>query len=786
MQSIQLYIQGQRVDMFKDESVSITQSIKNVKDVAKIFTEFTKTFTLPASKTNNKIFEHYYNFDIEGGFDARSKKSATIELNYLPFKKGKIKLDGVELKSGKAYMYKVTFYGNTVDLKDIIGDDKLSSLDLSPFNQEYSATQVQDLLELSSSNFDTGTVTTVSSNSLIVPSTTGISVGDQVYNVTTNQSTTVVFIPTSTILSLADDIFQTVGDTYEISNHVICPLITNTKRLFYETTASGSSTGNLWYHGGSGGAHQHGVSWKELKYAVRAQKIIDAIEHKYTTSNGYASNISFSNDFLNKQANPRWFNLFMWLHRKSGKVESGTVLQKNPSPVDGWNNETGNYEFCIMSNNVLSKTNEGTRIIYDWKHFRLTLTSATAALFDLEVLRNGVRYYFEEDVDLSATSGTKTFNFDENDNGDFTVVIYSTSNIIFTDIEWSIRHESCLLNIYGVPNCRSRVTVTDTFNTSDVGNFTVDGTTFTFIASNQIPEMKVIDFLTGVFKMFNLVALVEDDGEIYVDTLDNFYADKKSISTAYDISQYVDVQTTQVDVALPYSEINFAYEDTKTYLAVQHEQLFGKAWAKEEYTERDDDNNQVDGGVYDVIVPFGHLKYENLYDLDDNTKMTLQWGWSVDESQSPQKGSPVLFYPVYEHPQKGGTDVSIAFVTIDDDGIYGDHIELDGDINMPSNSIGFVNVGTGSENINFFAEVNEQAGEVFDDTLFRDFYRTYITDAFSTKRRLTKVKAYLPMKILLNFTLADRFDINGQRYKINSIETNLATGESNIELLNEV
>ena len=64
MQSIQLYIEGQRVDMFKDESVNITQSIKNVKDVAKIFTEFTKTFTLPASKTNNKIFKHYYNFDI--------------------------------------------------------------------------------------------------------------------------------------------------------------------------------------------------------------------------------------------------------------------------------------------------------------------------------------------------------------------------------------------------------------------------------------------------------------------------------------------------------------------------------------------------------------------------------------------------------------------------------------------------------------------------------------------------------------------------------------------------
>ena len=62
MQSIQLFIEGQRVDMFKDESVSITQSIQNVKDIDKVFTEFTKTFTLPASKANNKIFKHYYNF----------------------------------------------------------------------------------------------------------------------------------------------------------------------------------------------------------------------------------------------------------------------------------------------------------------------------------------------------------------------------------------------------------------------------------------------------------------------------------------------------------------------------------------------------------------------------------------------------------------------------------------------------------------------------------------------------------------------------------------------------
>jgi len=138
MQTIQLYIEGQRVDMFKDESVSLTQSIQNVRDIAKIFTDFSKTFTLPASKTNNKIFKHYYNFSIENGFDGRTKKDATIELNHLPFRDGKIKLEGVDLKNNKAYSYKITFFGSTVVLKDLLGEDKLSSLNsLNALNETY-------------------------------------------------------------------------------------------------------------------------------------------------------------------------------------------------------------------------------------------------------------------------------------------------------------------------------------------------------------------------------------------------------------------------------------------------------------------------------------------------------------------------------------------------------------------------------------------------------------------------------------------------------------------------
>ena len=77
MLSIQLYIEGQEVDLYDDESVTLTQSIQNVMDIQKVFTDFSKTFSVPASKNNNKIFKHFHNPHILG-FDARYKVDAEL------------------------------------------------------------------------------------------------------------------------------------------------------------------------------------------------------------------------------------------------------------------------------------------------------------------------------------------------------------------------------------------------------------------------------------------------------------------------------------------------------------------------------------------------------------------------------------------------------------------------------------------------------------------------------------------------------------------------------------
>ena len=60
-----------RVDFFDFESIEVTSTIQDFRDIGKVFTDYSKTFNLPASKTNNRIFKHYYNASIVNGFDAR-------------------------------------------------------------------------------------------------------------------------------------------------------------------------------------------------------------------------------------------------------------------------------------------------------------------------------------------------------------------------------------------------------------------------------------------------------------------------------------------------------------------------------------------------------------------------------------------------------------------------------------------------------------------------------------------------------------------------------------------
>ena len=166
---VQLYIQDTRVDLFQDETISVTDSIQNVSDISKVFTPFSKQFNLPASSTNNKLFKHYYNFDIQDGFDARFTVDARIEINHVPFKSGKLRLNGVGMKENHPHTYKVVFFGEPNSLKELFGDEDLNTLNsLSTYDIDYSGS---DFLNAFKTGLETTGVnaTSTANRNIVVP-----------------------------------------------------------------------------------------------------------------------------------------------------------------------------------------------------------------------------------------------------------------------------------------------------------------------------------------------------------------------------------------------------------------------------------------------------------------------------------------------------------------------------------------------------------------------------------------------------------------------------------------
>ena len=270
--------------------------------------------------------------------------------------------------------------------------------------------------------------------------------------------------------------------------------------------------------------------------------------------------------------------------------------------------------------------------------------------------------------------------------------------------------------------------------------------------------------------MFNLTAFVQDDGIIKIQTLDSFYAS----GVTRNITEFVDIKQTEVNIALPFKEIDFRFLGRQSFLADTHEKIFNLEWGTETFNQED---VLLDGTVYKVELPFEHQKFQRLFDLNDQTGGTVssvQIGWSADLDQSAYIGRPLLFYPIRI---TGGSSIQLKdFADVDASSIT-NYI-------IPSNVTTLLSTG---QSIHFGTENHEYIvpeEETVEKNLFSEYYSNYISDVFDSKNRLSRLTAYLPAKILLNLSLADRLEINQKSYKINSISTDMENGKSELELIN--
>ena len=143
MRDVQIYIEGKRLELFNDEKIEINSSVQNIQDIAKVFTDFSQSFTVPASTINNQIFQHFYQSDVNATIDHQIRREAKIEIDLTTFRTGKIQIEKSNLKNGSVESYTLTFYGDIVTLSDLIGDEKMNTLDLSAYSHLYTGSEVQ-------------------------------------------------------------------------------------------------------------------------------------------------------------------------------------------------------------------------------------------------------------------------------------------------------------------------------------------------------------------------------------------------------------------------------------------------------------------------------------------------------------------------------------------------------------------------------------------------------------------------------------------------------------------
>tara|TARA_R110000764_G_scaffold132746_1_gene220627 strand:+ start:28 stop:1431 length:1404 start_codon:yes stop_codon:yes gene_type:complete len=467
----------------------------------------------------------------------------------------------------------------------------------------------------------------------------------------------------------------------------------------------------------------------------------------------------------------------MWLHRKSGSVQPPAQVTFYESAVSNWSGSPTEIILGYSTITIPADLVTGTNRILT-SNITVTPDSSSLAIpYILILTLNGTAV-----LTSAEAAGARSFTTPGLvANGNYSVTIRHQAALTFTSISWQING-----NKAGV-NWQDTVT----------RNNLTAGLSFDFQIANQIPDVSVMSFLTGLFKMFNLVAYANDDGVIVVRPLEASsgisysYYTSADVSGAdapinYNISKYVDVMQRTVNIALPYKEVVYAYEGTGTYLAKQHNQLFGAEWGALSYIGGTDSdgtgglNFNASTETYKVIAPFEHMKYERLLNvgIPSQAFTTIQWGWSVNENAQPYIGKPLIFYGV----KQGGSGTSN--LSLQETPTFARQVVQ---YWIPSNSL-FKDPTAGKENINFGLELNEYdfESDEFTDTLFSVYHSEYLIDVFNPRRRITQMTSYLPLRIIYDFKLNDTFTIGQNTFIINSITTDLQTGKSKMELLNKV
>lgn len=669
MRTVQVYIEGQRLDLFKDEIISVTSKQQDISDISKIFTDFSQSFSVPSTPKNDAIFQHFYQNDVNSTIDHNIRRDAYIEIDLTTFRRGKISLEKSEVKNNQAYSYQITFYGDITSLKDKFADDKIQDLTLlNIYAHDYTATEIENRV--------------------------------------------------------------TDGAT----NYVVrYPLITR-RYLTYDDGGVNDINTNS-------GA----INYSELFPAIRLAAIFGAMQGKYgvTFDGTFLTDKRFQNCFLYCQ-NANDFQFFTTT--EDVDFTSGGEGISNPS--------------SDLYTDYFDLTNDTLTIVPI--NYNDAFGVPPSSQFWQDKIKHKVL------VSANCTSATATYYIDVFINGVLSVTIDGQFGIY----QQAYTRDNDNINTQDVLNFRVRATesttVTIAINYYQQGFFPLGGggsitNQFYANANNTLsgdidpiaylPDMKVSDFFTGVLKEFNLTCYGIAEGVFQVEPLDDWYAK----GAVVDITEYTDIKSIKIDRVKLFNNIQFKYQQSENILNTQFRDLFGREYGDAQIAF------DYDGGEYKIEQPFENMQFNRFTNTD------LQVGFTIDKDLNSYVPKPMLLY-MYDE-----TTTSFKFNTGTGTNTLTEYMPFGQD----------VKVLTDNFSLNFNAEISTLTGLVEQNTLFATYYFGYLSNLFNLKNRRTTVKTNLPVSLLTNLRLNDRLVIRDKRYIIESMKSNLNTGDVDLVLIND-
>lgn len=682
---VEVRIEGRRLDVFEGFDFSFNYGVADIRNPEKRSTEYSKTIKCPATKSNDALFGHIYDFNISNLYDANT---SNIDVNFNPNKKAEARViaDGVEvmagvvqlrkiIQKGHAYTYEVVFIGKLLNIFSVLGDKKLNDvdenalplIDFSDLNHDYTYQNIVD-----SWNFNEDYVYPM------IDTATNFeyfSDGGRVYRVED-------FRPFFKLKNIIDRIFAFAGFTYTssfLSGAVFSRLITGDIKESTLSDAQVDLRKAMVNIGGSydllstsettlgNGGYTHRFDYGSIVYDA-GNNFIPADEiylSGYQTIATVSSVVDYTVTRTKRtfysitgiDNQRRWWRydiLFTGLCNVYERINGvWTLDSSNQSTNQTLYDLTGDIDQAI-SNTTLegiilnATTDEGYRDLAGvwFMGFDFLYGDISAPVFKHNIRmfsdQNGYETLSEFDfvlypnmplgqsVNQSSTSSVES------------VHVYN-SNYLFTELLIPVELSPSLPSYWNEILFEN---ILDEYSITPSGFFKID------VENNAVLEQMELDFnsiiptvgmselLTSVFKMFNLYVEVDPDNEknLLIETRDDFYAAGGTKDWTYKLARDRDIALEPLGV-LTDREYIYTYSEDGDYYNERYQNNRGHAYGR---ARVEVDNDFVQSSK-EVEVVFSATPLEN--DNPSNRIIPQIYDADTEEGYKPTEANiRVLYY----------------------------------------------------------------------------------------------------------------------------------------------